>query len=153
MGVDFVTSAGSSGLAARFGTSAGALTSVAPAASTSFTGNGWTAMMNAAYMTGLLPATAYYYQVGSDAEGWSDTFRFVNQPEAAAPPVHAVFADFGFGNDVRFFVSLCLLALQSTHAASRLRCSSPPPAATPSPRPCPAGLYERHHRRRGGWRL
>lgn len=101
MGVDFVTSAGSgSGLAARFGTSAGALTSVAPAVSTSFTGAGWTAMMNAAYMTGLLPATTYFYQVGSDAEGWSATFSFVNQPEAAAPPVFAVFADFGFGNDI-----------------------------------------------------
>ena len=99
MGVDFVTSAGSRGLAAKFGTSPSALTSVAPATSTQFSGAGWTATMNAAYMTGLAPATTYYYAVGSDAEGWSETFSFVNE-QAARPPIAAVFADFGYGNDI-----------------------------------------------------
>ena len=100
MGVDFVSSAGSRGLSARFGTSAGALTSTVPATSTPFTGAGWSATMNFAFFTGLLPATTYYYQVGSDSEGWSQTFSFFNQPESISPPVFAVFADFGFGNDV-----------------------------------------------------
>lgn len=100
MGVDFVTSAGSHGLMVKFGTSSGTLTSSAPATSTPFTGAGWTATMNYAFMTGLAPATTYYYQVGSDAEGWSQIFSYVNQPETVSPPVFAVFADFGFGNDV-----------------------------------------------------
>lgn len=99
MGVDFVTSAGSSGLSARFGTSALSLSSVAPAVSTNFTGNGWTAVMNAAYMGGLSPNTTYFYQVGSDAEGWSAVFSFVNAP-SARPHIACVYADFGYGNDV-----------------------------------------------------
>jgi len=55
--------------------------------------------MNAAFMGVLSPNTTYFYQVGSDAEGWSAVFSFVNAP-SARPHIACLYADFGYGNDV-----------------------------------------------------
>lgn len=108
MGVDFVTSAGSAGLSVRYGTSPGALTQVVDALTTPFTGNGWSASMNAAIMTGLTPNTAYFYSVGSSSENWSAPVSFTNA-QTLRPSIVAVYADFGIGNDISMstIVAVC----------------------------------------------
>ena len=98
MSLDFVTAANTDNKV-RFGTSENALTTNVTATAKSFTGNGWTGIMNAALLTGLAPLTKYYYIVGNDKEGWSQLESFVNAPKRAGGDVYAILADFGYLND------------------------------------------------------
>ena len=66
-----------------------------PAATTAFTGNGWTAYMNHALISGLAANTTYYYVVGSTKEGHCEVFSFVNEPKRVGGDVYAIWADFG----------------------------------------------------------
>ncbi len=99
MGVDFVTSAGSSGLTCRYGLNASSLPLSSTVTSAPFSGNGWKATMNYCFLTGLKVDTTYFYQVGNEAEGFSAIISFVNE-QASREPIACVYADFGIANDV-----------------------------------------------------
>lgn len=55
---------------------------IAPARTITYTAGGWVGFIHYATLTGLKPSTAYYYSVGSNANGFSDVYRFLT----AAPP-------------------------------------------------------------------
>ncbi len=59
--------------------------------------NGYTAQFCVALFTGLASNTAYSYIVSSSVNT-SATYSFTNAP-SSRPPIFAVYADFGIGND------------------------------------------------------
>jgi hypothetical protein len=66
---------------------------------TTATINAYTAQFCVALFSGLAPNTQYTYAVTSSAAARPVTYSFTNAP-SARPPIFAVYADFGFGNDV-----------------------------------------------------
>nr|XP_043626707.1 probable inactive purple acid phosphatase 2 [Erigeron canadensis] len=46
-------------------------------------------------MAGLEPGKRYYYKVGSDAEGWSNTFSFVSPDENSGETIAFLYGDMG----------------------------------------------------------
>jgi len=69
---DNTTGAGS----VRYGQSAAALTQSAEAALSTYTNGGWIGSIHIATMGPLTPDVETFYQVGSDAGGWSDVRSF-----------------------------------------------------------------------------
>jgi hypothetical protein len=108
----FITTTGTAGEMAvswvTLGTAAGSETveygpsqslgSTATATSSVFTDGGSVDAMriHVATLTGLAPATAYYYTVAGD----KDVRSFTSAPQRAGGNVYGVVADFGYTNDV-----------------------------------------------------
>ena len=67
-----------------------------------FKQGGWVGVIHSAVMTNLKSSTAYQYQVGSDASGWSQSFSFTTLPRSignAARPLRVLgIADMGYGD-------------------------------------------------------
>lgn len=92
MTADNTTGAGS----VRYGQSAGALTQSADAALSTYTNGGWVGAIHIATMDALTPDVEYYYQVGSDAGGWSPVRSFTPYgPSLPAGFRFAVVGDMG----------------------------------------------------------
>lgn len=60
--------------------------------------NTYTALFCTALFTGLAPNSQHSYYVNSSA-GSSAVYQFTSEP-SSRPPVFAIYADFGLGNDV-----------------------------------------------------
>lgn len=76
MGVSWVTLEGTDSVV-RYGTSAESLDSSETGTVLTYTKAGWVGVIHRAVMTGLKPATTYFYQVGSPVDGrWSEVHSF-----------------------------------------------------------------------------
>lgn len=76
MGVSWTTLEGVDSVV-RFGLSADSLDSSESGTTLTYTEAGWIGVIHRAVMTGLKPATTYYYKVGSPTDGrWSEIFSF-----------------------------------------------------------------------------
>jgi hypothetical protein len=64
----------------KYGTAPGNLTSVATGLVKTYTPGYWHGWIHNVPLTNLLPGTTYFYQVGSDASGWSTNFHFTTEP-------------------------------------------------------------------------
>ncbi|KAF5727155.1 inactive purple acid phosphatase 2-like [Tripterygium wilfordii] len=69
--------------------------------STGWRDPGW---IHDAVMTNLKKAVRYYYQVGSDSKGWSETHSFVSRNEDSAETVAFLFGDMGTATPYSTFI-------------------------------------------------
>jgi hypothetical protein len=97
LSVDFVTQS-SDGAGARWGLTNSSWTGFANATSFLYPAIGYMHQALMQFGEGSGSGEVFYYQVGSDAAGWSQAFAVT--PSPARPEVFVVYGDFGLANDV-----------------------------------------------------
>ena len=116
MVVGWVTSDMGAASAVRYGTSSGSYPNTVTGNSTSYTyGKTKSPLIHHVWLTGLAPATTYYYQAGSTAS-WSQEFSFTSSPGVGPniyPYSFAVLADIGENHDANNTITHILATASS----------------------------------------
>ena len=98
MGVTWVTLSHNE-TTVQYGVSQDKLTNTVVGAINTYTQAGWVGTIHKAIMTGLVPATRYYYRVGSPSlNSWSQIFSFKTFDPAQVAQTYAVLADMSYDN-------------------------------------------------------
>lgn len=98
----------------QYGLSANGLSNQADGTFETYTAAGWLGTLHRATMSGLKPATQYFYRVGSAVEGhWSPVLTFTTFPAAVASFNVAVLGDMAYDNQSDATVANLAAAVQA----------------------------------------